>query len=405
MKQNRMAPSAPPHRKTARLLAVALLIFFSLAASLTARLAIAECVFERDTVDAVRWAARDAHAAAYYQRWADLEPARAGEALREALKANPRASAAWIELGLMAEHFGDWPEATRDLAQAAQADRQYLPAWTLANYSFRRGDAAGFWSAAARAATLAYDDLRPLLDLCDRMEPDPGIALARLARLGNSARLERSYLDLLIGKNHLEAAQDVARLMLARPSAENTRRLTDFTERLITAGRGTPALEIWNGLGKFTMVDPTHGVLLTNGDFATSPSGAGFDWRLPAPAGLLTRWSPSTLRFSFSGSEPDDCALLEQWAPLTVRRYRLSFEYQTAGMPPATGLRWAITPRDGAGSQSPALASALTWQERRWSFAPEHAGLARVRFLYRREPGTMRADGRIELRHVRLEVE
>src|ERR1700674_5030271 len=271
-----MAPSAPPHRKTARLLAIALLVFFGFAASLTARLAAAECVFERDTVDAVRWAARVANSAAYYQRWADLEPERAAEALRGGLKANPRASAAWIELGLMAEHSGDGTEAARDLAQAARVDRQYQPAWTLANYFFRRGDAAGFWPAAARAAELAYDDLRPLLDLCDRMEPDPGIALARLARLGDSARLERAYLDLLIGKVRLEAAQKVARLMLARPSLENTRRLTDFTERLIDAGRETPALEIWNGLGKFAMVDPTHGEVLTNGDFATSLSGAGF---------------------------------------------------------------------------------------------------------------------------------
>jgi tetratricopeptide (TPR) repeat protein len=399
--QNRMDHDLPQHWKTARLVAVALLAFFGFAASLTARLATAECVFERDTVEAVRWAARAANSAAYYQRWADLEPEQAGEALRGALKANPRASAAWIELGLIAEHSRNGAEAAEDLTQAARVDRQYLPSWTLANYSFRHGDAADFWPAAARAATLAYDDLRPLLDLCDRMEPDPGIALARV---GPSARLERAYLDLLIGKNRLDAAQDVARLMLARPSPENAARLTDFTERLIAAGKGTPALEIWNGLGKFAMIGPTHGVL-TNGDFATSPSGAGFDWRLPAPAGLLTHWSPSALRFSFSGSEPEDCPLLEQWAPLAVRRYRLSFEYQTAGMPPATGLRWAITPLDGAGSQSPGLASALTWQERRWSFAPEHAGLVRVRFLYRREPGTTRADGRIELRRVRLEVE
>jgi len=397
-----MAPSATQHRKFARLLAVALLVFFGFAASMSARLATAELVFERDTAEAVRWAALDVNNAVYYQRWADLEPAQAHEALRGALRANPRDSTAWIELGLIAEHARNGSEAARDLAQAAQVDRQYLPAWTLANYSFRRGDAAGFWPAAAHAASLAYDDLRPLLDLCDRMEPDPGIALARL---GPSARLERAYLDLLIGKNRLDAAQDVARLMLARPSPENAARLTAFTERLIAAGAETPALEIWNGLGKFAILDPAHGVVLTNGDFVMSPSGAGFDWRLPGPAGLLTHWSPATLSFSFSGSESDDCALLEQWAPLAVRRYRLSFEYQTPGIPPATGLRWAITPPNGAGSQSAGLASAPTWQQRRWSFVSEHAGLARVRFLYRRQPGTPRANGRVELRHVRLEVE
>ena len=402
MTKNRMAHKAPRQRRTARLLAAALLVFFGFAASLAARLTLAEAMVERDTVHAVRWASLATNNTASYQRWAELEPARAQEALRSALNANPRASAVWNELGLMAERSGNGGEAARDLDQAARVDRQYQPAWTLANYSFRRGDAAGFWPAAARAAALAYDDLRPLLELCDRMEPDPGIALARL---GPSVRLERAYLDLLIGKNRLEAAQDVARLMLARPSPENTARLTDFTERLIAVGRGTAALEIWNGLGKFAMLDPAHGVVLTNGDFATSPSGAGFDWRLTAPAGLLNHWNPSTLRFTFSGSGPEDCALLEQWAPLAVHRYRLSVEFQTAGMPAATGLRWAITPREGAGQEGPGLASAQTWQERRWSFAPEQAGLARVRLVYRREPGTTRATGSIELRNVRLEVE
>jgi len=396
------ARSTPPHRKIARLLAAALLVFFGFAASLAARLATTEIVFERDTVDAVRWAALWINNAAYYQRWAELEPSRAQEALRGALTANPRASAAWIELGFMAEHSGDGAEAARDLAQAARVDRQYLPAWTLANYAFRRGDAAAFWPAAARAAILAYDDLRPLLDLCDRMEPDAKIALVRL---GSSTHLERAYLDLLIGKNRLETAQDVARLMLARPSPENTARLTDFTGRLIAAGWETPALEIWNRLGKFTILDPTHGRVLTNGDFATSPSGAGFDWRLTAPPGLPAQWKPSTLRFSFTGSEPEDYELLEQWAPLAARRYRLSFEYQTAGTPASTGLRWTITPREGRGYDSPGLASSPTWQERHWSFAPRQAGLLRVRFVYRREPGTTQSAGSFELRHVRLEVE
>ena len=396
-----MARGASRHTVIARLPAAALLVFFGFAASLALRLAAAELAFERDTVDAVRWAAF-MNNTAYYQRWAELEPARAGEALRGALSTDPRASAVWIELGLRAERSGDWREAAGDLAQATQVDRQYLPAWTLANYSFRRGDVAVFWPAAARAAALAYDDLRPLLELCDRMEPDAGIALARL---GPSARLERAYLDLLIGKNRLEAAQDVARLLLARPGPENTARLTDFTDRLIAAGREAQALEIWNGLGRSAILDPAHGAALTNGDFATAPSGAGFDWRLTAPPGVLTRWDPSTLRFSFSGSEPEDCALLEQWAPLAVRRYRLGFEYQTAGMPQPTGLRWAITPRDGAGYRSQGFDSAPTWQEGRWSFASGQAGLARVRLLYRREPGTTRAEGRLELRRVRLEME
>ena len=62
--------------------------------------------------------------------------------LRAAVSLNPRLSSAWIQLGLNAEADGNLPEAETDLLRAASVDHLYVPAWTLANFYFRRGDAA-----------------------------------------------------------------------------------------------------------------------------------------------------------------------------------------------------------------------------------------------------------------------
>jgi tetratricopeptide (TPR) repeat protein len=387
--------------KTARVMAAAALIGLGAAACSAAKLAIAEAMFETGSREAVHRSALIGNSD-YDQHWADLEPGRAREALTAAVKANPRASAAWIELGLLAERSGDAAEAERDFNQSAQVDRQYQPAWTLANYFFRHGDADQFWPAAARAAALAYDDPRPLLDLCDRVEPDPARAVTRL---GRSPRLERSYLDLLISKNRLEAAAEFARSIPSHRSRQDDAHLTDLTERLIAAGNENAAIEIWNRLEKFAPLQPGRGAILTNGAFAAAPSGSGFNWRLVATDGIASRWSSAGLGFTFSGSEPDQSTLLEQWMPLEARRYRLTFEYRTDGMPQLTGLRWMLLPGDAAGSESPTLAAIPEYQQRRWTFAPAHSGLARLRLVYRREPGTLRAEGFAQVRGVQLELE
>jgi tetratricopeptide (TPR) repeat protein len=274
-----MRTNSLPHRTgyslALRILTIALLMLGAITA---ARLSYAEFVAGGDAPESLARAARLAPNADYLERLSerlselhsggtsDLEPdhasegetnaasagpqreQRASDALRLALVINPRSSSAWITLGLAAERERDFTEAARDLEQAARVDRQYLPAWTLANYYFRRADRPLFWKWARRAAALAYDDLAPLLTLADRLEP--GRATQHLAP---SPKLERAYLDLLIGENRFDDAQSVARKILARTragrgSAEDLSRLRGFTARLIAAKRGADALEIWSGI-------------------------------------------------------------------------------------------------------------------------------------------------------------
>jgi len=199
-----------------------LLLFLGFAFCLTIRLAIAEADFRLDPRSALRsppWIPAE--------HLAGFESSR--EELLAAVRLNLRLSSAWIQLGLTAEADGNLQEAERDLLQASRVDRLYLPAWTLTNFYFRRGDAARFWPWAEQAARLTFDDYRPLLRMADGLEKSP----QRVAtRLGGGASLLRAYLDLLIDAKRFDSAQQVADLLAACHDPADHDRLAAFAERL-----------------------------------------------------------------------------------------------------------------------------------------------------------------------------
>jgi len=147
--------------------------------------------------------------------------------LHRALDQNPRLSSAWITLGIEAERAGDAAGAERMLLEAARVDRQFLPAWTLANFYFRRGDDANFWPWAKRASGLTFDDYRPLLRLCDHLDPD---ASRVVGRLSGGPPVLRAYLDLLIEQHRADVAQEVARLLRAYHDPADRARLAAFEQ-------------------------------------------------------------------------------------------------------------------------------------------------------------------------------
>lgn len=203
-----------------------LLVFLGSAVILTLRLAIAEARFRLDH-------RLNPEAALRSPLWVRAESLGRFESspdeLRAAVSLNPRLSSAWIQLGLDAEADGNLLEAETDLLRAASVDHLYVPAWTLANFYFRRGDAAKFWPWAKRAADLTYDDYRPLLRLADALDTSP----TRVAtRLGGGAPLLRAYLDLLINAHRLDSAKEVAGLLAARHDPVDRERLAAFAERL-----------------------------------------------------------------------------------------------------------------------------------------------------------------------------
>ena len=371
------------------------MLCFGLAALAAIRLAVAETIFQRDTAEAIERAIavlEPTPAAAFEERLADLDVPNAQNALKRAVVANPRASAAWIALGMLEETGGDFAAAERSLLEASRVDRQYLPAWTLANFYFRRANHERFWAWADRAATLSYDDFRPLLRLSDQFEPDPA---RMLARFGDVRRLRPAYLDFLIGENRLDAAQQVAKGMWN--DRANDPLLIDLADRELRAGNALPAIELWNAASGFSPIEPSEGRILTNGDLARAPLNLGFDWRLVRTEGVAETWRPSELVFTFSGSEPEACVVLEQTMYFVPRHFRLRFDYLTGVVAPS-GIRWALDNVVG-----PPMEPSERWREGVFD-VPRTRGLAHLKLIYLREPGTTRTEGRIEFRNLRLEV-
>ena len=123
------------------------------------------------------WAeALDAGSAATLERALGLGPSmRVLNALdsQDAAHSAPRVASLWIDLGLSQERQGRFDQAEASLLHAAQVDKRLLPAWTLANFYFRRSNEGEFWRWANVASARVYDDFRPLLRLCDALEQDP----------------------------------------------------------------------------------------------------------------------------------------------------------------------------------------------------------------------------------------
>jgi tetratricopeptide (TPR) repeat protein len=354
---------------------LAALAFFAFCAATGVRLAIAGYWFDLDTPAAVERAADAVHSGEYAGRLAEIDPERARSALDRAIRWNPRSSAARIARGLEEERAGDFEGAARDLVSAAEVDHQYLPAWTLANFYFRRGDRQDFRKWVRRSAQLVPGDVEPLLVLCDRMEHENA-----LAALPEGKRFERAYLDFLIRENRLDDAGRVA--MPLGDDPEDVRRLAAFTTRLIDAGRDSAAIAMWRGP--------------VNRDLRAAPSGVGFDWRMRPVDGVTADWSPGRLTFWLSGREPETCVVLEQPAPVEAGRYRMQFEYATT----IRGLRWTL---DSAESAELGVSKDAQngWVEGERSFSAARPGLAWLRLVYRRDAGMEKAQGKIEIRSVR----
>jgi len=300
---------------------------------------------------------------------------------------------------LEAERTGHADEATLSVLEAERVDRQYLPAWTAANVFFRQSNDVQFWRAAARAAAMSYDDPAPLIDLADHREAR---ALNALDQLGDTPRLERGYLHFLIRAGRWEEAQEIAARLTRRREAQDTELLMSFTDRLIAAGKTEAALAVWNDLERSRRV-----MGLTNGDFASQPSGHGFDWRVTAPPSGSARWEPARLRFWLTGSTPDACVLLGQWVPLAGGQYRLQFGYRTEGLAQETGLRWTLARETREEAASPVLARSPEplshGHKTEWNFKVVKAGLFRLQLVYVRVPGTTHTEGRAEFGSVGLE--
>jgi tetratricopeptide (TPR) repeat protein len=364
-----------------------------LAALQTLRMGWADYLFREDTLQSVLHAARIcSRNADFHARLADLDPVNAISHLRHAVSLDPRLSKSWIALGLQLELEGSPAQAERCYLQAARDDRQFLPAWTLANFYSRRSDAARFWPWARIAAQMSYDNVRPLLRLAFMFTNQEDLIMDRI--VVPRRKVQHEFLQYLLDRN-MDASAIAARI-LSRAEKQDLPPLMAWMNRLIDTRRISEARRLWDALSDKRLISYPRLSHLTNASFSQEPlQASGFDWRMTPPPGVDCERTGEGLRVQFSGQQPETFELLSQYLGLTGGTYGLSFEYRTVDVRTTTNLRW----RMGEWSSEP-LPAAENWTHASGVF--KAGPVNRLILLEQRDNGTTRPEGVVYLRGLAL---
>jgi tetratricopeptide (TPR) repeat protein len=338
------------------------------------------------------------------------DPQEAESLLRRAVKLNAYDPASWVQLALLYEARHDLPKAEAALLKAAAVDSTFVPSWSLTNFYFRHDNSDRFWYWAKKSAQMIPDDATALLRLAWYANPDPREIQSRLQL--NSPAIQGQFVNFLVTQGKPEAVAEAAAHLLTMPPGENgNQTLLQACDWLLAQKRPGLALTLWNGLApRVTYTAPTVNAPVTNGDFAAPPSSHGFDWRLSANEGASSflNASPSTLGFEFSGHEPDNLVLMSQVAPvLAGKDYLLSVDYVTSGLSANSGIAWEISDeRTGAILAQTGSLSAEQGDTARARFTvPPGTAFVRLSLLYRRQPGTVRVEGKLTLKRVFMQLQ
>jgi tetratricopeptide (TPR) repeat protein len=337
------------------------------------------------------------------------DPAEAKSLLQKAVNLNRYDSSSWIQLGLLCEAGNDLPRAEAALLHAASVDSTFLPSWSLANFYFRHENVDRFWFWAQRAARMAPDDATALFRLAWYASPSARDIENRLQL--NAPAIEGQFVNFLVTQGDPDAVGEAASHLLATGSKDGTGTLLQACDWLLEHQRPDLALALWNGLAA-RLSYPQLGVNspVTNGSFGKSPTSHGFDWHLMTVEGVSSflNVDPNALGFEFSGEEPDSFTLMSQAAPVQAQKsYVLAVEYGTFGIAPGSGIAWLVTDeRTGAALARTGSLSAEQGGTAHACFAaPDGAAFVNLSLFYQRQPGTVRVEGKLALKGVRLSAD
>ena len=374
-----------------RIFAVAALFVLAIAAVYSVRLALADAAFRRRTPQSVARALEILPDRAGYllfrAQQMDYDGENSTALLERAARVNPLSSAPRIRLGLAAEARGDSSGAEKWLLDAARVDRQFEPRWTLANFYFRRERSDEFWKWMRAALEVSYGDRRLAFDLCWRMSQNADEVLAQA--IPDRHEVLAAYLYYLMDRRH-EAVVAAARKLAELHDYSDVPELETACDLLIDGGKFAEARELWRQIGH------VQTGLIYNGDFATEPSGHGFDWRPSRAEGLAYSAQPGSYRIALSGKQPGSTELLRQFVVLQPgKMYSLRWEARTQGFLSPTGVEWT------AGATHDALEPGQDWRAGGMDFKAG-ADLMPITLAYHRPTGQARAEGSVEIRAVSL---
>ncbi len=371
-----------------RVFTVLALLILTVAAVYSIRLAVADAAFRAQTPAGVARALELLPNRASYlllrALQLDYDGVDSTALLERATRANPLSSAPRIRLGLAAEARGDFPTAEAWLLDAARADHQFEPRWTLANFYFRRGRRDEFWTWMRAALENSYGDRRLAFDLCWRVTQDPDEVLRRA--IPDRHEVLAAYLHYVMDQQR-EAVGPVALKLAALGNAADAPVLESASDVLVDSGKAAEARELWERLGH------RQRALISNGDFAAEPGGHGFDWRVAHAPGVTDLSLPGVQRILLSGKQPESCELLRQFVVLEPgKKYLLHWEARTRGLASPTGITW---------NERGSVESADDWRGGSLGLKADTV-LTAVTLGYRRPSGQARAEGSVEIRNVTL---
>jgi hypothetical protein len=220
--------------------------------------------------------------------------------------------------------------------------------------------------------------------------------------------VEGQFVNFLLTQGDPEEVTEAASHLLRTRNQESTETLLGACDWLLEHKRPDLALALWNGLATRTSY-PSLGAdsPVTNGNFGRPPLSRGFDWHLKTVEGVSSflNASPNALGFEFSGEEPDSFLLLSQTAPVhTQKNYALTVDYGTSGIPPGSGIAWQVTDEQTGAvlARTTSLSAEQGGIATTCFTTPANAAFVNLSLLYQRQPGTVRVEGKLALKGLRI---
>jgi hypothetical protein len=322
-----------------------------------------------------------------------------------------------MSIGLREEFRGDRVSAERDLRRAVEVDRQFKPAWTLANFYYRLNEpekGRPLLKQALHLEPLGFDP-SPVFELCWSEEGD-GDEAAKSRKVmelipGHGERLVQ-YLSFLVNTKRADAALDAWPKVIESVDFKNAGQvsiLTDTADFLLKQGRTAGAVKVWNdlvdrGVGKGERLNPESGASVADPNFQFPTDGRAFAWGVAQIPGVFTSKIASGLRFEIDGNEPEGFVLLGVTAPvISGRQYHLTWKADGTALnsPHDPGFQFEVAEKPG--EKGFALCGGLlATGNSRCDFLTQGDNV-QVRLRYGRAQGTVRANGVLQLDSVRLE--
>jgi hypothetical protein len=302
-------------------------------------------------------------------------------ALTRAVELAPREAIYATRLGLAHEAEGELVLAEFALRRGAELSRKYEPQWNLLNFFFRRARWEDFWPQAATTLATSFGERVALFDLCSRAEG----GAERLERILPAAHEVRfRYTAFLMGRGEYARAGGFLEGLASSTSGEDVVVLNAWCETLLENFEVGAAERTWKKLR-------SRGLLTEEAP----------PWQAPDVKGATVhRLGEGAWQILLSGEQPEQCTLLTRVFESSLGKSRFEWSMD-AELSAAAGLSWQVesyerTPR--------VLAKSVELRSGAGSldFDASPMGPVRITLLFRRPLGSVRAEGRVAIKDLRV---